>query len=413
MTKVSLNNWGSCPIVIKKGTVIGSMEEVEVVKDDDPVWTDDKASEVVRMCHTNLTESDRTDRLCSELQFGSACCGKSKDALREVICMYNDVFALNDDELGETNVVTHAIDTRNAPPVKSTARRLPYSLRKELEEEMDNLLQSGCIEPSISPYSSPLVLVRKKNGGLRVCVDYRALNKDTVPDRYPLPRIDELMDMVGRQHARVFSSLDLMKGYHQVTMEESSKPKTAFICHLGLYQYRCMSFGLTDAPATFQRQKWVRYLVVETGTSYSCILMIYQSQTIKEHLDHLQKVFHRLRESGLQLKPTKCTFATEQIEYLRHTLTPEGVKPNEKNVHAITEFPKPKSIKEVRSFVGLANFYRRHVPNMAAISRPLTDLTRHDKSTGKPLPFVWSTECQEAFEEVKKCTSAASSRLGQ
>ena len=202
--------------------------------------------------------------------------------------MYNDVFALSDDELGETNVVTHAIDTRNAPPVKSTARRLPYSLRKELEEEMDNLLQSGCIEPSISPYSSPLVLVRKKNGGLRVCVDYRALNKDTVPDRYPLPRIDELMDMVGRQHARVFSSLDLMKGYHQVTMEESSKLKTTFICHLGLYQYRRMPFGLTNAPATFQRLMDK----VFCGRDWDFVFVylddiLIASQTIEKHLDHL------------------------------------------------------------------------------------------------------------------------------
>ena len=136
-------------------------------------------------------------------------------------------------------IVTHSIDTGMSPPVKLTPRRLPYALRKELEEEeIETLLQTGCVEPSVSPYSSPLVLVRKKTGRLRVCVDYRALNHNTVADRYPIPRIDELVDMVGKRHAKVFSSLDLMRGYHQVQMEEESKPKTAFTCHLGLYQYR-------------------------------------------------------------------------------------------------------------------------------------------------------------------------------
>ena len=134
--------------------------------------------------------------------------------------------------------------------MKSTARRLPYSLRKELDKELDNLLQSGCTEPNISPYSSPLMSMRKKNEGIRFCVDYRVLNKDTAPDRYPLPHIDELMDMVGRRHARVFSSLDLMKGYRYLPPGNNSKPKIAFICHLSLYQYRCMAFGLTNSPAT-------------------------------------------------------------------------------------------------------------------------------------------------------------------
>jgi len=323
------------------------------------------------MCYPEQTDTDRKEKLCSELQFGSTCNSKARDDLRKIVRKYNDVFALNDNELGETCEVTHTIDTGTEPPVKSTARRLPYTLCRELEDEMDSLLQSGCIEPSVRPYSSPLVLVRKKNGGLRVCVDYRALNKDTVPDRYPLPRIDKLMDMVGRQHAKVLSSLDLMKGYHQVKMEESSKHKTAFISHQGLYQYRRMPFGLTNAPAIFQRLMGKLF----SGREWDCVFVyldyiLIASQTVEEHLDHLQKVFKWLREAGLRLKPLECMFVTGEIEYLGHTLTPEGVKPNERNVQAITKFSRPKSTKEVQSFVGLANFYWRHIPNMAAISQP-------------------------------------------
>ena len=239
-------------------------------------------------------------------------------------------------------------------------------------------------------------------------MDYRALNRDTVSDCYPIPRIDELMDMVGRRHATVFSSLDLMKGYHQVRMEESSKPKTAFTCHLGLYQYRRMPFGLTNAPATFQRLMGTLF----GGKDWDFVFVylddiLIASKTLQEHLIHLQKVAQRLRESGLRLKPSKCMFATNQIEYLGHTLTTKGVKPNESNIQAVAEFPQPKTIKEVRSFLGMANFYRRHIPSMATMARPLTDLTRHDKATGKPVPFIWSEECQRAFEEIKKLLISA------
>ena len=152
--------------------------------------------------------------------------------------------------------MTHHIDTGDAKPLRTLPRRLPYAVRRELEEELDKLMQIGCVEPSSSPYASPLVLVRKKEGGLRVCVDYRNINQSTVLDRYPIPRIDELVDMVGCRKPRIFSSLDLMRGYHQVRqvrMAEDSKQKTVFTCHLGLFQYHRMLFGLTNAPATFQR----------------------------------------------------------------------------------------------------------------------------------------------------------------
>ena len=154
-----------------------------------------------------------------------------------------------DEELGETDVVEHSIDTASANPVRKAPRRLPHALRKQLEEELDKLLQINCVEPANSPYISPIALVKSTP---RLCVDYRSINKDTVPDHYPLRRVDELIDAIGNQKAKYFSTLDLLRGYHQVKTEDKSKAKTAFVCHCGLFQCCRMPFGLTNAPATFQ-----------------------------------------------------------------------------------------------------------------------------------------------------------------
>ena len=363
---------------------------------------------VVRVCQTNNVSKSRCQELGSQLQIGNACDEEEKLKVKELLLQYHDIFALCDEELGETDIVTHSIDTGMSPPVKSTPRRLPYALRKELEEELETLLRTGCVEPSVSPYSSPLVLVRKKTGVLRVCDDYRALNQNTVADRYPIPHVDDLVDMVGKKHAKVFSCLDLMRGYHQVQMEENAMPKTAFTCHLGLYQYRRMPFGLTNAPATFQRlmgklfggREW-EYVYVYLDD------ILIASQLVQEHLDHLQKVAQRLRDVGLHLRPEKCVYATQQVEFLGYTLTAEGVRPNQKNVETVVDFPKLKSSKDVRRFLGMANFYRRHIQGMGAMCRPLTELTKKEKGSGNPVPFVWTEECQKAFEEVKRSLSSA------
>ena len=293
-------------------------------------------------------------------------------------------------------------------PFKVFPRRLPYALREELEVELDQLLHVGCIERSCSPYASGLVLVRKKDGGLRVCVDYRGINRNTVPDRYPLPRVDELIDTVGKQKGKFFTSLDLMKGYHQIRVADCDKPKTAFICHRGLFQYRRMPFGLTNAPATFQRlmgklfggKEW-DFLFVYLND------LLIVSRTLDEHKRHIRKVLHRLEEANLRLKPQKCFFAQTRIEYLGHTVTSEGVLPNSNKVKAILEYPRPTSIKEARSFLGLVNYYRRQICNLAAVSRPLTALTRKDKANGLMVPFGWSEECEFTFIKIKQLLTSA------
>ena len=394
---IELNNWGTAPQTLANGQEIGLIESVMRVENKDPIWTDDEEEDAsVRVCHVEGLE-ERKEELKKRLQITTFCSEEERKQLESLLLEHNGVFALEDQELGETDLVTHSIETGNAKPVQTLPRRLPYALCKELELELSTLLDTGCIEACVSPYSSALVLVRKKGGGLRVCVDYRGVNKDTIPDKYPIPHIDELIDMVGRNKPRVFTFLDLMRGYHQVKMAESSKHKIAFVCHLGQYQYHRMPFGLTNAPATFQRLMSQLFSGKEWEfVSVSLDNVLIASRDIKEHVEHVKKALLKVSEAGLRLKPSKCVFAAEEIEYLGHTLTAEGVKPNSGKIESVKSFPRPSTVKEVKGFLGLANFYRRHIPDMATISRPLTTLTRKD------VTFDWTEECEVAFCEVKQ-----------
>ena len=284
---IAINNWGPEPVTLAKGQQVGRVEPAVIVPEDDPVWED--SSVQVLLCQ-DKNDPARLQKLQKQLQFGEQLAIAEQEQLCQMLLSQSDVFALSDEELGETELVTHDIDTGDARPVRAMPRRLPYAVRKELEDELKQLLDIGCIEPSNSSYASPLVLVRKKNGNLRVCVDYRNVNKDTVPDRYPIPRIDELVDMVGRNRPKIFSSLDLMRGYHQVRMAEDAKHKTAFTCHLGLFQYRRMPFGLTNVPATFQQLMSQLF----SGQEWSYVFVylddiLIASKTLSEHVEHVQR----------------------------------------------------------------------------------------------------------------------------
>ena len=355
-----------------------------------------------------LGSDERKKLLQQQLKIGDAVNEAQKKELVKLLLRQGEAFALTDEDLGETDIVEHSIDTKGAPPVSTCLRRIPYALREELEKELEDLRRSGCIEESNSPYTSALVLVRKKGGGLRICVDYTALNRDTVPDKYLIPRIDELVDRVGACKAKVFSVLDLMKGYHQVKVRDEDKQKTTFVCHQGLYQYRRMPFGLTNAPATFQRL--IDKLFDKKNWPFVFTYLddiLIASKSIEEHFEHVTAVLTKLTEVGLRLRPRKCFFARTEIKYLGHTITPSGVKPNDAKVKAVQEYPQPKSAQDIKAFLGLVNFYRNHIRDMGILIRPLTELTRIDKSTGKTVAFRWSEECHKAFQEVKNRLSIA------
>ena len=249
---------------------------------------------------------------------------EQKPQLTKLITEYMDVFALNSQELGRTSLVKHVINTGDHPPVRQPVRRTPFALRNKVDEMVQEMLTQGVIQPSQSPWASPIVLVKKKDGGIRFCVDYRQLNRVTKLDVFPLPRIDDTLDLLSG--AKYFTTLDLASGYWQVCMDQASQEKTAFITHSGLYEFKKMPFGLVNAPATFQR---LMEVVLNGLARHGCMVylddVLVVGRTFEEHNDNLARVFQRLRSAGLTLKPKKCKFAQLEVCYLGHVVSAEGV----------------------------------------------------------------------------------------
>ena len=291
--------------------------------------------------------------------------------------------------------IEHKIELE--PGTKPTWRGLIRMSPMELEEarrQIAEFKEKQHARSSKSPYSAPVIFVRKKDGTLRMCIDYRALNAKTIKDRYPMPRIDELLDQLGG--AKVFTKLDLRSGYHQVRVAEEDIEKTAFRTKDGHYEFTVMPFGLTNAPATFQRMmnNVMRPFIDRFVVVYMDDILIY-SRNEEEHEQHLRQVLHKLREEKLYAKMSKCEFGLAEIEYLGVTVGPGGVRMNDDKVKAIKEWPTPKGKPEIRSFLGLAGYYRRFVEKFAHRVAPMSDLLK------KEAAWTWGPAQQQAFEDIK------------
>lgn len=302
---------------------------------------------------------------------------------------------------GVTRLMEHEIRLKDCNPIKQRYYpRNPY-MQQKIYDEVDSMLTGGVIEPSSSPWSSPIVLVKKASGGLRFCIDFRKVNEASEKDAYPLPRIDSILDKL--REARFISTLDLKSGYWQVPLKKESRPITAFtVPGKGLFQFRVMPFGLHSAGATFQRLV-DRIFGPELEPRVFAYLddVVVISKTFEEHLELLKEVFGRLREADLRLNIEKCHFCKKELKYLGHLINEEGVQTDPEKVRAITEFPEPKAIKTLRSFLGLASWYRRFISNFAKITAPLTRLLRKDAK------WSWGVEQKSAFEKLKNCLTRA------
>ena len=314
------------------------------------------------------------------------------------------VFSNGPFDLGRCDVIPHEIHLKDSRPVNLPHRRVAPYMVQEVREHLQALMEKGIIRKSSSSYASPIVPVRKKDGSLRFCVDYRQLNQRTVRDAFPLPRIEESLEALGG--ANFFSSLDLAQGYFQITVHPQSIPLTAFRVPWGLFEFTRLPQGLINSPGTFQR---VMEFVFGDMNLHNILLylddILVFAPTIGEHLDTLNEVFKRLEDAGLKLNGRKCHFLCNSITYLGHVVSKDGVSVDQGKVDRVRDWPTPTSREELASFLGLASYYRRFIPKFAVLAAPLHKLNKTVKSGSDP--FCWSSEAQYSFLALKQALSEA------
>ena len=319
-------------------------------------------------------------------------------AARELLQKYPDVVSTGITHPHPLHGISHSIETTGRPVFAKACRLDPEKLQCA-KKEFQELEAAGIIRRSNSPWSSPLHMVKKKDGSWRPCGDYRRLNLATTPDQYPLPN---MQDVAAKLHGcTVFSKVDLVKGYHQVPVAPGDVPKTAIVTPFGLFEYVYMPFGLRNAAQTFQRLMDRILGNLPYTFVYLDDIIIFSSST-QEHTMHLEELFHRLQQNGLVINPAKCEFFRGSLEFLGHHVDAQGMQPLPSHVQAIKAFPAPTDVKALQRFLGLVNFYRRFVPRAAHILKPLTDAL-----AGSPKHLEWTAELQEAFNVAKAATAAA------
>lgn len=317
-----------------------------------------------------------------------------RQRLLNLLNEHRDCFSQSTRELGKTDVVKMQITLTDDKPVTYKPYRLSFLEREVVRDIVQDLLDNGIIQESTSPYSSPILLVKKKTGEYRMCVDFRALNSKTRKDQYPIPRVDDYLDRI--QGSKFFTTLDLASGYHQIAMSTESVPKTAFITPDGHYEYLRMPFGLVNAPAVFQRTI-NSILGNERFTSAMAYLddILLPSKDIESGLKLLAAILKLFRKAGMTFRLSKCNFLRKTIEYLGHELSGNGIQPGKTKTRAVNEYPRPMDKHQVRQFVGLTSYFRKFVKGFAALAKPLTKLTKLNA------PFEWGAEQEEAFQKLK------------
>jgi hypothetical protein len=285
-------------------------------------------------------------------------------------------------------------------PISKRPYRMPPNELAELKIQLQYLLDKGFICPSASPWGYPALFVKKKDNSLRLYVDYHPLNAVTIKNKYPLPRIDILFDQLAG--AKVFSKIDLRSGYHQIKIKPSDIPKIAFSTRYGLYEYLVMSFGLTNAPAYFiYLMNLVFMLELDKFVVVFINYILIYSKTEEDHANHLRVILQRVRDHHLYAKFSKYEFWLDSVKFLGHTISSEGISVDPTKVQEVMDWKPPTSVHQIRSFLGLAGYYRRFIPDFSKIAKPMTELLK------KEVKFYWDDKCDEAFYTLRKLLTTA------
>jgi hypothetical protein len=312
-----------------------------------------------------------------------------------IVCEYPNVFPDDLPRMPLDRDVEFVIELQpGTAPISKRPYCMPPNELAELKIQLQDLIDKGFIHPSASPWGCPALFVKKEDNSLRLCVDYRPLNAVTIKNKYPLPRIDILFDQLAG--AKVFSKIDLRSGYHQIKIRLSNIPKTAFSTRYGLYEYLVMSFGLTNAPAYFMylmnsifMQELDKFVVVFIDD-----ILIY-SKNSEDHAKHLHVILQRLRDQHLYAKFSKCEFWLDTVKFLDHTVSGDGISVDPSKVQEVTDWKSPTTVHPIRSFLGLAGYYRRFIPNFSRIAKPMTELLK------KGVKFSWDQKCDDAFHTIR------------
>jgi len=319
----------------------------------------------------------------------------SRDAAKNVRRLYHDVYLTDKKSNITESEPEMTICLKHEQPISFRARRLAYTDKINLSVILDNLVKEGVIRESTSPYASPIVLVRKKDGNLRLCVDYRELNKITIKDNFPAPLIDDHLDRL--KGKRIFSCLDLQNGFHHIRVAESSIKYTAFITPMGQFEYLRMTFGLTNAPRVFQRyiHNIFKPMIIEGKVLIYMDDILIATERMDEHLTILREVFEIAQRHRLKFRLDKCSFLYDRITYLGYLICENSIQPSAENIESVVNYPIPRNTKAVQRFIGLASYFRKFVPNFSIIAKPLYDLLK------KNAKFKFGIEENAAFEALK------------
>jgi hypothetical protein len=383
--------------MVNRGKIEDCNWDNELMRDWDNLRTEDQEdldtdSNIGQNIDSNKNETEKIIRT------GHLSNGEGK-LLIKLCTEFKDIFAREGEPLTFTNEVKHSIRTIDEIPVFTKSYRYPEIHKEEVRKQIKEMLEQDIIQPSASPWSSPIWIVPKKKDAsnktkYRIVIDYRKLNAKTIPDRYPIPNINEILDKLGR--CMYFSTLDLKSGFYQIEMDPKDIDKTAFTVDNGRYSFKRMPQGLSNSPATFQRvvDNILRDLINKGCLVYMDDIIVY-STSLEEHILLLKKVFSKLRESNLKIQLDKSHFLKQEVEFLGHVVTPEGVKPNPDKIKAIKKFPIPRTVRQIKSFLGLIGYYRKFIQGLANITKPMTACLK------KKAKIDLSNEYIKSFETCK------------
>ena len=370
---IRLLNLSDSEVVVPAGTVVGDDEPV--ICAPDPCRSVEKTATLPDVSH--LPQPDREKFL-------------------QVLQQHQDVFSSGPEEVGKyTGPHQLVIDTGGSRPIKQRAYQTPLHLRQQLQDQLNHLQDQGLIEQSASSWASPVVMVKKKDGGMRLCCDYRAVNQVIKHDSYPLPRMEDLLEAT--EGSNIFTVLDQRSAYWAIPVEEKSREVTAFTTEFGLHQWTRQPFGLKTSPATFQRimedllkgMNWKRVMIYLDD-------VILFSKTTEEHLRDLEELLQKFQDGGLMLNPGKCRIAVKEVDFLGHHLSTEGIRPAEEKVEALRRWPSPKSVKDLRRVLGFIGYYQQYIPAFGSKTAVMSDLLKKDTV------FNWTPECEKAFQLLKQ-----------